>query len=328
MSSEFWAVRNAPWADLLDDEKPDSIEEAIKLAGLDWQIGQKPVYYLDNPEAEQDDTLPMEVMPIPQHFANVRSDNGNALGIVTKRYVPLDNVEAFAFLSEIFQSEMHFVTAGEFMGGKRVFVVMQIPDFITVGGDEIGQYAFVHNSHDGRHAVSVGMTPLRWICQNMVTANLRIARRNKGRFISIQHSSRMEKRIQEAHKMLEVTVNYYEQFKEIGDKLASKKISKKDLDLFVAALLPADEEEMKERQLNNRLEAREQIKKIFRGEGPDGDTEGNSPGTWWAAYNAAIEFADWYRPERKKGGRLQRAFDDPDSFKTVAYNMALAGAGL
>lgn len=327
MSSQFWAVRDAPWEELSDDEKPASIDEAIKLTGLDWTIQPKPVYYLDNPEAEEDDTLPLEVQPVTNHFANVRSDNGEALGIVTKRYVHLDNIEAFAFLSEIFQTEMNYVTAGEFMGGRRVFVVMKLPDFIEVGGDPIGQYAFVHNSHDGKHAVSVGMTPIRWICQNMVTANLRIARRT-GRFISIQHSSRMEQRIQEAHKMLDVTVNYYKQFKELGDKLATKKISGKDLDFFTAALLPVDEEEMKERQLNNRLEARQQIIQIFKGKGEGGNTEGNSPGTWWAAYNAAIEFADWYRPERKKGGRLQRAFDDPDSFKTNAFEMALTGAGL
>jgi hypothetical protein len=43
---------------------------------------------------------------------------------------------------------------------------------------------------------------------------------------------------------------------------------------------------------------------------------GGSPGSWWALYNAAIEFADWVRPERKKDGRFQRSIDDPDGFKT------------
>lgn len=325
-TDKFFSIRDRLFEEVPKDMMPESIDEAVRLSGLDWTIEPKPVYYLANPEAEEDDTLPMEVVAVEQHFANVRSDNGHALGIVTKRYVSFDNIDAFSFLSEVFGSEMDFAGAGEFDGGKRVFVVMQIPDFIEVGGDKIGQYAFIHTSHDGKHAISVGMTPLRWVSQTLVTADLR-HQRGQDRFIAIRHSNQVEKKIEEAQRMLELTTNYYKQFKVLGDKLASKRVKNADLVAFTQAILPIDEEQG-ERHARNVEEARGVVQNIFLGRGEFGDSQGNSPGTWWALYNAAVEYVDYYVPLRKNGNQLKRMLDDPSSFKTNAFDLALGGAGL
>jgi hypothetical protein len=41
-----------------------------------------------------------------------------------------------------------------------------------------------------------------------------------------------------------------------------------------------------------------------------GETQGNAPGSKWAAVNAIVEYGDWIRPLRSKGQRFARALDD------------------
>ena len=139
---------------------PVSIEDALTAAGLDWEVLSKPAYYLDNPEeVEEDEDAFLSVEPVPNYFVNVRSDNGVPLGIVTRRYSPFHNFQAFAWLGQIFGTEMDFVAAGDFMNSRRVWVLMKLPTFVEVAGEQIGQYAFVHTSHDGKHSVTASMTP-------------------------------------------------------------------------------------------------------------------------------------------------------------------------
>ena len=41
-----------------------------------------------------------------------------------------------------------------------------------------------------------------------------------------------------------------------------------------------------------------------------GETQGNAPGSKWAAVNAIVEYGDWQRPLRNGGERFARAVDD------------------
>ena len=343
LQEEHFSVREAPYGGLLLDSPPETIDDALVAAGLDWEVLSKPAYFLDNAEEidraengefegdEGDEVYPdMIVQPVDGYFVNVRSDTNAPLGIVSQRYAQFHNIQAFGFLSHVFKSEMDFVSAGHFKGGRRVWVMMQLPSFIEVGGDPIGQYAFVHTSHDGKHSVTASMTPYRWLCANMVTADLR---RVKGlttkRTITMRHMGDMESKIAklEAERVLDFTVNYYEQFRVLGNKLAEKQVSKNDQKVYVENLIPVPEDQGDRAQANAE-QNRQMILRIFEGKGPDGDTQGNAPGSWWALYNAAVEFSQWVRPERKKGGRFQRTVDDPDSFTSNAFDLALGGARL
>jgi phage/plasmid-like protein (TIGR03299 family) len=337
---EFVSVRNG-YDVLKFDKQPESIEEALDLSGLNWMVLSKPAYFLDNademeaaedPDWDGDEYPQMLVQPVDGWFVNVRSDTNVPLGIVSTRYSNFHNIQAFGFLSHIFKSEMDFVSAGDFRGGKRVWVVMQLPSFIEVGGDQISQYAFVHTSHDGKHSVTATMTPYRWLSATIVPSEVRRAKDkelNARRVLGLRHSGDMESKMArlEAERVLDFTVNYYKQFKLLGDLLAEKKPSKRDQQTYVEALIEIPENQGDRAQANAQ-QARDMILKIFWGKGPEGDTQGNSPGTWWALYNAAVEYSQWVRPERKQGGRFMRTIDDPDSFATKAFDLALGGARL
>jgi phage/plasmid-like protein (TIGR03299 family) len=322
----LFSVREAPWHGLgaILDRPPKDIDEAIEKSGLGWEVEQRPLY-AKVPAVEGSEASKMIKT---EFFANVRSDTQEALGVVTKRYTPVQNRDAFAFLASVFQSEMHFETAGSLMNGRRAWVLMRLPEWVEVGGDPIGQYAFVSNSHDGKSSVMAAMTPIRIVCANTEAAAVRLAKGcNAQRTYLIRHTGDMNQKIAEARQVMQIAVNYYDEFKTVGDILATQPVGERSAKRFITEFLPTGNQ-MKERAARNREEAREVVYSIFKGAGENPETQGNAPGTYWCLYNAAVEWADYYRGERKVGRRFQRALDDPDSMKSTAWQLALTGAGL
>jgi hypothetical protein len=57
----------------------------------------------------------------------------------------VDNRNAFRFLDEVIGSELHFETAGSLWGGRRVWVLARLPEFIELGGDQSATYVYVAN---------------------------------------------------------------------------------------------------------------------------------------------------------------------------------------
>jgi phage/plasmid-like protein (TIGR03299 family) len=119
MSAEFESgmfVREPAWHRLgvVVDEAPN-VEEAIKLAGLDWEVRKEPVHFkVEDEEVE-----------VPNRFAVVRSTDDKPLGIVSDRYEPLQNTEAFKFFNP-FLEYCDFNTAGSLREGKNVWILAKL----------------------------------------------------------------------------------------------------------------------------------------------------------------------------------------------------------
>ena len=74
-----------------------------------------------------------------------------------------------------------------------------------------------------------------------------------------------------------------------------------------------------DRTRRSREQTKQRITELF----VHGDTQGNAPGTKWAALNAIIEHADWIRPIRQGGDRFGRAIED-GAEKTRALKLITA----
>ncbi len=311
----MFSVREVPWhgEGFIPDHHPETIEQAIEWAGLDWTVEQRPLYFDLDPE-DPDSIL----IPVPEEtgVANVRSSDDKVLGVVTKRYQPLQNVEAFNWLSNLYGTDMLFETAGSLQGGRRVWVLMKLPDWITVAGDPYVQYAFISNSHDGKSSVQSACTPIRIVCRNTELAALRGAKR----VYSLRHMGDMSSKIAEARNVLGVTVDYYKQFAKVGDQLGLKLCGPKAQKTVLEEMFPIDET-MGGRAAANLEESREAVKRLLKGE-----TSGNAEGSYWGMYNALTEYADWGRDARVS--RLQKVIDDADGFKSKAFQVVTALAGV
>lgn len=306
-SDSMMSVREMPWHGLgrVIDEYPGTIEEALKLSGLDWTVVQEPVSIPVRTEVAGQTLETFQ--RIPNTYANVRSDTNDVLGLVTARYKPIQNVESFDFLDNLIGNDAKFETAGSLYGGKRVWVLIQLPDYIEVGGDKVAQYIFISNSHDGKSTAVVAVTPVRIVCANTLSFALRSM--NASRTMRIHHTGDIAEKIHEARKVMDLTINYYEKFKLVGDRLATERLSLKMFERKVVAPLFPIEDGMTDRIIGNRQAAREALMGLYEGKGYYGDTTGNAPGTKWCAANAVGEYADFYRRITTRGSQMANSFD-------------------
>src|SRR5205823_14499225 len=94
-------------------------------------------------------------------------------GIVSDEYEVVENRDAFQFLDTLIGPELQFETAGSLWGGRRVWVLARLPQYVEFGGDPSATYIYVANSHDGSMAVTAAITPIRIVCANTLGAALR-----------------------------------------------------------------------------------------------------------------------------------------------------------
>ena len=134
----MFSVRAMPWHGLgvVLDQYPRSINEALDKAGLGWKVTHGDVLIVRTPEWTDDfgAKRPAELIPAKGFKANVREDTGEVLGIVSDEYEVVENREAFRFLDALIGSELHFETAGSLWGGRRVWCLARLPEYIDLGG--------------------------------------------------------------------------------------------------------------------------------------------------------------------------------------------------
>ena len=314
---QMFSVREVPWHGLgvVLDEYPKSIDEALDKAGLGWKVTHGDVLVVKAPEWTDDfgTKHPAELIPAKGFKANLREDTGEVLGIVSDEYEVVDNRDAFRFLDALIGSELHFETAGSLWGGRRVWALARLPEYIELGGDQSATYVYVANSHDGSMAVTAAVTPIRIVCANTLGAALRQAEHGASaeRTFRFRHTGNLQAKFAEARQVLGMTINYQKQFKALADGLALEPISERTLERSVLRhLWVIDDETMGARARANRERTIESVLSIFRGRGIAGDTTGNSPGSKWTAFNAIAEHLDYGRRYTARTNQVQRSFED------------------
>jgi phage/plasmid-like protein (TIGR03299 family) len=247
------------------------------------------------------------------------------LGIVSTDYEVVDNRDAFRFLDALIGSDMHFETAGSLWGGRRVWCLARLPEYVELGGDLSATYIYVANSHDGSMAVTAAVTPIRIVCANTLGAALRQAEHGASaqRTFRFRHTGNLQAKFAEARNVLGMTIDYRKQFKELADRLALQPISAHALERSVLRHIWTADEEMGKVARSNRERAIESVVAIFRGRGSAGDTSGNSPGTKWVAFNAIAEHLDYGRRYTARTNQVQRSFEDT-SLKQRALELVCA----
>ncbi len=299
-ADSMFSVRKVPWHGLgaVLERPPASVAEAVDVAGLGWSVAKRRLAI--DCGAELPDVL--RYRGFDGHYATVRQDNDEVLGVVGERYRIVQNAEAFSFVDQLLGSGVSFETAGSLHGGRRVWVLATLPEHVEVGGDPVRPYLLLLNSHDGSTAVVAATTPVRVVCQNTLNWGLREARQK----FAIRHTEAVSQRVHEARRVLELSIDYYRQFKQLGDRLASERCSERQFSRVLEELYPSGTgDAATSRTRRSREQTRQQIMDLFLG----GATQGNAPRSKWAAVNAIVEYGDWLRPLRAGSERFARVLD-------------------
>lgn len=201
-------VGETPWHGLgVEVKEAPTSEDAIRLAGLDWDVIPKPIY----------DEFGRE---LPGYKVNMRSSDNTALGIVTDRYKIVQNSEAFAFTDALLGHGVRYETAGSLSSGKRVWLLARMEDRL-MAEEKMENYLVFTNSHDGTGAIRVAITPVRVVCQN----TLNLALHQASRHWSCVHKGDIQSKLEEARFTLSSAEKYMEALEEEFGELKLKKVT-------------------------------------------------------------------------------------------------------
>ena len=271
-------VRETPWHGLgVKVEKALSSRKALEIAGLNWNVIQKPIYTDDN-------------VLIPSFKANVRESDGKILGVVTDRYKIVQNKEAFAFTDSLLGKGVKYETAGSLQGGKKVWLLANLPEKYKILDDEVNSYMVFSNSHDGTGAIKVAMTPIRVVCNNTLNLALSSAKR----VWSANHTGNINAKLDEAMKTLLLAEHYMKNLNDEAEVLSKVKLTDKKVMNFVNELLPLPEDASKIQE-KNITNLRDDMKLRYF-DAPDLIC---LPKSAWRFVNAVSDFSTHAAPVRK-----------------------------
>lgn len=247
----MFSYREMPWHQMgiIVEEAPTS-EEAIRLAGLDWKVEQRPIFLADGTE-------------IKGNYANVRSSDNKPLGIVGDRYKIVQNSDAFAFTDALLGEGVKYETAGSLKDGKVIWLLAKMPESFDLLGDKVDPYLVFTNTHDGSGAVKVCMTNVRVVCNNTLNVALRQAKRTW----SARHTGSVTNKLDDARETLQLANNYIKATQETFEELYKVKLNDISLYRTVDTIVPITED-MSDRQKENQKAIRDDILLRYR-EAPD-----------------------------------------------------------
>ena len=283
----MFSVREKPWHGLgkIVMEAPTS-KEALKLAGLDWNVVQEPIYTEFNEVVEG-------------YKANVRDSDRKVLGVVSDRYKVVQNADAFSFTDELLGKGVRYETAGSLQEGRKVWLLARLPREYIIGGERISPYLVFSNTHDGSGSVKVAVTPVRVVCNNTLNLALDTASRS----FSMVHTGNIQDKIQEAKDTLFMAESYMDCLGAEFEQLRRQKMTDAQVKEFMELLLPI-EKDSTQIQSKNILRLREDLKKRYY-DAPDLQKVGNNA---YRFINAVSDFATHAKPLRRTANYNENLF--------------------
>jgi phage/plasmid-like protein (TIGR03299 family) len=301
----------------------DSFEAWRDAAGFDFKIKKAMVRY---PTAFGQDASEWRAMP--DKLVLHRSDNGNALGVVSDKYhvvQPAQVLEFFKDLTEDYGFDLE--TAGTLYGGSRFWALAKVGENASVGkGDKIGGYLLLCTSADGTMATEARYTTVRVVCNN----TLSFAREAGKPDLKVSHKTKFN--ADKVKRELQIGVysafeETMKQYRRLADtRMYSDEMVKKTVQLFKpnASTMAQDEliKVIRSKPVTRVLELALDGKAI--GSNLDGVKD-----TAWGWLNAVTEYVDHESRARSQDNRLNSAwFGKGDELKTRALQLVSADGEL
>lgn len=282
-------LNETPWHSLGQRlDHPPTVEEAIKAAGLDWEVKLQPLHV----------KVEGEEMRVPG-FATMRDTDRKVLGVVGPTYRPIQNIDAFRFFQPFLDAgEATIETAGSLRGGRRIWVLARInvDPIEIVPGDAVVSYMLLSNGHTGTLSARCGFTPVRVVCANtMAQAHSDEA----SKLIRVRHTKNALMGLDELRATMDLGRREFIATTDTLRGLARRNIRVEDLKKYVrtvfepkVTIVNPESEEADEKA--DRLLGK--IIPLFE-KGRGNDLPGVA-GTYWAAYNSVSEYLGWERGNR------------------------------
>ena len=254
--------------------------EMMEAAGLDWTVEKHDAFYLNEHGA---------YIRAPGKQALIRSSDNKYLDIVSDKWIPVQNEDAFEFFSEYVKAGgMTMHTAGSLKDGKVIWGLAKVNESFSLfgGKDEIESYLLLSNPHQFGRGVDIRFTPIRVVCNNTLSLSLE-GKAALG--ISLNHRSEFEPaRVREA---LAEASQKLDKYREMSEFLTTKRYTQDTLFEYFSRVFPKTtapskmsfEELMKSFKDGEKAFSRNAQLAMETIETQPGAEFGR--GTWYSAYN-------------------------------------------
>lgn len=317
------SVGNRPWHGLGENllVPPETAQQAIEAAKLNWKVLQVKVYATDGISWAQ----------IPGRVALVPSDRWGqgdcpVFAEVSESYVPVQNDQAFQFFDPLVDKGLAtYETAGALGKGEKIWVLAKLTESIEIAGDRIERYVLLANGHDGNTALQVLFTPVRVVCQNTLSAALT----KTGWRSKMYHQVGIHNRMKDLGDDIANVLSFYTELEQQFNAIAAVQLSDERLERYLKSVFPNPEQPQFRKISKERFEKeaqriehlRKNCSALFR------DGKGNQAagvaGTLWAAYNGVVEFFDHYETYQNRMARFRELlFGESFRYKSKAFAVA------
>ena len=295
------SLRESPWHKLGQViQQPVGSSEAIKLAGLDWNVEARGLYT---------DGL----LPVPEHRAIVRTDNSAVLGVVKGGYQTVQNHEIFSWFDSLAGApSIVYETAGALGAGETVWILAKMPDEIRIGNDLTETYMLVYTGHAGNRLLTIAPTGVRVVCQNTLRLAASQIRNSRGKRpleagFAIRHTSGIRRALDDVAIAYGKTKASINATRDVYTYLAKVPLTEPMITAMLAQAFKRDSAEIgseADRAVAMRKAREERIRTILAS--PTCTGEGVN-GSAFALLNAVTEYTDFARPTRTREGQAAGA---------------------
>lgn len=268
-------TRTSTWANIGTSMKETNIDNVLSKAGLDYSVIANPLFTeMNNQKIEV--TSNRVIM----------KDNGDICGVVSDKYVPMQNKDAFDFIRYI-NEDITFVKAGETKSGL-VYVIGELNE-MNILGDKFKTHLIFQNSHNGRYQLAMSICPLRIVCENQFNLSFK---ESNATYI-IRHTKNVESRMAIASETLHKISEYMNSFKEKAELFANQKVDATKVTKFLNYMFP-EKEGMSEKALIKLEDEKAKFLKAYNAE----DNQ-NFKGSAWGLLNGLTDYITHKEFKRK-----------------------------
>lgn len=306
-----------------------SASDVARQAGLDWSVS------LHNIEANYqipgDYPPTINRIPVPNKKAVIKTTpfgETSAIGVVGNKYQVFQNGEIFSALDTLIDSgEARYAAAGEYDGGAKVWMLLELPREINIAGDPHAAFILAKTSHDGSSSVSIKPIIERLWCHNQINKIYR----GKNKFTyTLKHTTNSKLNVSEIGHILQLSYENIDEYKRIGNKLISVEASRQQAVEYFKKVFPLPStiegkpisllSQGEKGQLTRANAARHKAMSIYT----DSPTQENIRGTYFGLWQAVVEYADHGKTDKGTTTGIKAMSGGTDGLKLRALELLTA----
>jgi len=313
-SNDIAYVGETPWHGLGNKlPKNQPIEVWQKSAGMDFEIKQTDVLF----NAANGDGNLLNLRSNPDATVLYRSDNNEALSVVSKRYKVVQPKDVLGFYRDLVSvGGFELETAGILKGGKKLWALARTgQETLLPGLDKVKAYLLLATSCDGSLATTAQFTSVRVVCNN----TLQMAVGDSKGAIRVPHSTTFDPAAVKQELGLGMTA--WEAFMASIKAMSNRPVNKFEAMNFLVTVLGNPTLPLNEQPNQKAIQT---VYGLYSGEGRGSKLQ-SANGTAWGLVNGITEYVDTHRRARNQDYRLDSAwFGQGSQLKGKAFEQAMA----